>query len=280
MLGGIGVFGLLDAMNKLLSADHPVWQVLLVRFGVILLVIFALRQVRPGWGGQLGTRHPRVHFARAAAMLGSGVCFFTAFSLLPLIEGYLVFFTSPFLVMVLAAAALREKPAAAAWLWMAVGFGGVAIGLAPGLIEGVSGAAVGYLFAFIGTLCYSVVFVLNRWLASEPGMARVLVWPATLGVVVMLVPGLLTWRAPDAAGWGLLVLNGLLVAVAQVLLTEAFRYGTAARLAPLSYTGLVWSTTYDLLFWGHLPGWAAVVGAVVVVLACLMSERAARQAPG
>ncbi|WP_237214726.1 DMT family transporter [Falsiroseomonas oryziterrae] len=275
MLLGIGCFGLLDAASKLLSAEHTVWQVLLVRFTTILAVVFALRMIRPGWGGAIATRHPRIHLARALAMLGSASCFFMAFTHLPLIEGYLVFFTSPFMVLALTPWVLRERVPAAAWGWVGLGFAGVAIGLAPGLAGGVGGALTGYAWAFAGTLCYSAVFVLNRSLRHETGVARVLVWPTLLGFVVMLGPGLATWTAPDALALGLMVMNGLIVGVATVALAEAFRHADAARLAPFGYSGLVWSLSFDLALWGHLPGWPMVAGATVVVLACVMSERAA-----
>jgi drug/metabolite transporter (DMT)-like permease len=275
MLAGIGLFGLLDAISKTLAAEHSVWQVLLVRFMTILAVVAVLRGVRPGWGGSLTTRHPRIHVVRAVVMLGSATFFFLAFSHLPLIEGYLVFFTSPFVVLILTALTLREKVPGAAWRWAAVGFGGVAIGLAPGLAGGLGGAAIGYLWAFCGTLCYSLVFVLNRSLRHEPGVARVLLWPALFGFAVMLAPGVLHWRTPEPFALALMVANGVIVGLATVALAEAFRHASAARLAPFGYSGLVWSTTFDLVIWGHLPGSAMAAGAAVVVFACVMSERAA-----
>ena len=280
MLAGIGLFGLIDASSKTLSTQHEVWQVLLVRFATILAVAFALRAAIRGWGGPLATRHPRLHATRAVAMLGSATCFFMAFSHLPLIEGYLVFFTSPFFVLALAALVLREPPPAASWGWAALGFGGVAIGLAPGLAGGFGGAAAGYLWAFAGTLCYAAVFTVNRSLRHETGIARVLVWPAVLGVAVLLVPGLLHWRTPEPWAWALMIGNGIAIGMATVALQESFRYASAARLAPFGYSGLIWSTTYDLVLWGHLPGWPMAVGAVLVVLACVMSERSAMRAKG
>jgi drug/metabolite transporter (DMT)-like permease len=277
MLAGIGLFGLLDAISKLLAADYIVWQVLLVRFGTILAVVLALRAIRPGWGGKLTTRQPRVHLARAVAMLGSATFFFLAFSLLPLVEGYLVFFTSPFFVLGLAALLLHERPPAASWGWVALGFGGVALGLAPGLLGGLGGAAIGYLWALCGTLCYSAVFVLNRQLRHEAGMARPLFWPALLGFLVMLPLGLWHWRAPDTLALGLMLANGVIVGAATAALAEAFRHASASRLAPFGYSGLLWSVLFDLLLFATLPGWPLLLGATVVVLACVMSERAAQK---
>jgi drug/metabolite transporter (DMT)-like permease len=280
MLAGIGLFGLLDAISKTLSTDHQVWQVLLVRFATILAVVFALRAARPGWGGSLATRFPRLHLARATAMLGSASCFFMTFTYLPLVEGYLVFFTSPFFVLALSGLLLREAVPRATWGWAVVGFAGVATGLAPGLLGGVSGPPTGYAWAFAGTLCYALVFTLNRSLRQEPGIARVLVWPALLGFCVMLGPGLAHWRTPEPAALALMLLNGVLVGAATVCLAEAFRHASAARLAPYGYSGLVWSTGFDLLLWGVLPGWPLLRGAALVVLACAMSERSAQKPAG
>jgi drug/metabolite transporter (DMT)-like permease len=275
MLLGIGLFGLLDAISKLLSADHAVWQVLLVRFATMLAAILAIRTIRPGWGGALATRHPVIHLLRALAMLGSATFFFLSFSILPLVEGYLVFFTSPFFVLALAALFLGERPRRAAWSWVAVGFGGVAIGLAPGLAAAKGGAPIGFLWAICGTLCYSLVFVLNRRLRDEAGLARVVLWPALLGFLVMLAPGIAVWRMPDTLALVLMIANGLIVGAATAALAEAFRHASASRLAPYGYSGLVWSVAFDLALWGHLPGWPMFLGAAVVVFACVMSERAA-----
>jgi len=276
MLAGIGVFGLLDAISKTLSADHAVWQVLLVRFTTILALMAMLRAVRPGWGGKLRVARPGLQLLRSSAMLGSAVSFYTAFSRLPLVEGYLVFFTAPFFVLGLSALLRDEVPPRAAWLWVALGFLGVAVGLGPGFVAGLGGSLVGYLWAMLGTLCYAAVFVLNRRLRGEQGVAAVLVWPAVLGFAATLGPGLLHWVAPTPGALALMLASGVLVAGATALLALAFRYATASRLAPFGYSGLVWSLTYDLLLFGHVPGWTLFLGAAIIVFACIMSERTAR----
>jgi drug/metabolite transporter (DMT)-like permease len=281
MLAGIGLFGLLDANSKLLSPSHAVWQVLLLRFATLLLAVLAMRALIPGWGGPLTTRFPWLHVLRAVAMLGSAVCFFQAFSLLPLAEGYLVFFTSPFIVLALSALLLREAIPLAAWGWCALGFCGVAIGLAPGLTGEARGAPLlGYGYALGGTIAYSAVFILNRQLRQEVGIARVLVWPAALGLVAMLPLGLAAWQPPTALTLAQMVGAGIVVGASVVLLAESFRHADAARLAPFGYSGLVWSLTWDFALWGRLPGGAMLLGAALVVLACLMSERAAARRRG
>jgi drug/metabolite transporter (DMT)-like permease len=279
MLGGIGLFALLDANSKLLAAHYPAGQVLFCRFATILLAIAALRALRPGVGGPLGgTAHPWLHLLRAVAMLGSAAFFFLAFRLLPLAEGYLVFFTAPFMTLGLAAAVLRERMPPAAWAWSGVGFLGVAVALAPGL-SGAGGerALAGYLFAFLGTLCYSAVFTVNRRLRGERGLARLLVWPSLLGLAVTAPFAAAEWVAPGPVAAIQLMLNGGLVAAATLALAAAFRHADAARLAPMEFSGLLWSVGFDLLVWHRPPTAASLAGGAIVVLACLMSERAQRR---
>src|SRR4051794_12235728 len=93
----------------------------------------AARALRPGFGGPLGTRRPGLHALRIVAMMISASSFFLAFRQLPLAEGYLVFFTAPFLTLALSALALREPVPRAAWAWCLVGFGGVLLAVAPRL---------------------------------------------------------------------------------------------------------------------------------------------------
>ncbi|MFC7552786.1 DMT family transporter [Pseudoroseomonas wenyumeiae] len=209
MLGALGLFALLDANSKLLSGSYQVPQVVLIRHIAMLALLFSARALRPGLGGPLGTAHPALHLLRAAAMLGSALGFFLALREIPMAEGYLVYFTAPFITMGLAALLLREGPPRAAWLWCAVGFLGVLVAMAPGLQAGGSLAAYG--FAFMGTCCYAVVLTINRWLRNEPGTARLILWSALPGGLVLLPFAWTGWIPPAGAiDWLALAANGIL----------------------------------------------------------------------
>ncbi|MES2710278.1 MAG: DMT family transporter, partial [Pseudomonadota bacterium] len=61
--------------------------------------------------------------------------------------------------------------------------------------------------------------------------------------------------------------TGLVSALAQVLMTEAYRRGEPSLVAPFEYSGIVWTTVLGGILWGELPdGWdfagiAVLVGA-------------------
>ena len=109
LLAGIVLFALLDANGKLLSGEYPLGQVVFIRFAVLLALLGAARAVRRGAGGGIGTGRPGLHALRACCMMASAACFFLAFRRLPLAEGYLVFFTGPFMVLALSALVLGER---------------------------------------------------------------------------------------------------------------------------------------------------------------------------
>lgn len=276
LMVGICLFGLLDANSKMLSGEYAVSQALFLRHATLLTLLLGLRLARPGAGGALRTGHPALHAARAVSMLGSGVLFFLAFRQLPLADGYLVFFTAPFVTLVFAQAFLREPVPRAAWLWSAVGFAGVLLALLPRLDGG--GSATGFACAALGTLCYAVNITINRRLKAESGVARLLFWPAVLGLAATVPFAAQHWVAPGLGDAAALAANGVLAGAATVTLALAFRHASPARLAPFEFVALPWSVALDWLVFGQPPSGAVLAGGVVVAFACLMSERAVVQA--
>jgi drug/metabolite transporter (DMT)-like permease len=278
LLAGIALFGLLDANGKLLSGEYPLGQVIAIRYAVLLALLLAARAAWRGAGGRIATARPGLHLLRACSMMASAACFFLAFRRLPLAEGYLVFFTGPFMTLALSALALRERVPAAAWAWCAVGFGGVALAVLPRLGAG-GGEPLGYLAVLAGTFTFAVTQTVNRSLRGEAGAARVLFWPSLLGLLVYGPLAVRDWVEPPPAELAMLAANGVLAGAAVAFTAAAFRHADAARLGPWGFAALPVSFLLDLAIWGHRPDPAMLAGAAVVVLACVMSERAARQRP-
>lgn len=273
----MGLFGLLDANSKLLSGRYPADQVILVRYATLLLVLFAARAVMPGLGGRLTTAHPWLHLTRAAMMVGSGFGFFLALREIPMAEGYLVYFTAPFMTLGLAALVLKERVGPAVWAWSLLGFSGVLVAMWPGLAAG--GPIRAYLWAFFATVCYAMVMTANRLLRHETGVAVLILWSSLPGLIVVAPFAAMSWVAPPLFDLAALMVNGVLAGSATLCLAIAFRHDSAARLAPLEFSALVFALSFDLAIWGVWPSIWTMVGAMIVVFAILMSQRAAQAKP-
>lgn len=277
LMAGIALFGVLDANSKILSAEYGAAQAIFLRHATLLLLLFALRAALRDAGGPLGTHHPKLHALRAVSMLFSGVLFFIAFRHLPLADGYLIFFLAPFMTLVMAAVFLREPVPRAAWFWSGIGFSGVLMALAPRLVVPAEAGAellLGFGCALLGTLCYAINITVNRGLKGERGIARLILWPSLFGLLATLPFAAAHWVPPDAEAWGRFALNGVIAGGATVLLALAFRHAPAARLAPFEFVALPWSVALDLAIFGNAPGVEVIAGGLVVVVACVMSERA------
>lgn len=275
MLAALGLFAALDANSKLLAGHYPAGQVLLMRNLVMLGLLAGGRLLRPGLGGGLGTRHPGAHLLRAGGMLVSALGFFLALREIPLAEGYLVYFTAPFLTMGLAALLLGEPAPPGAWGWSLLGFCGVLVALAPGLSAG--GSLVAYGWALLGTLGYAVVLIVNRFLRDEAGTARLILWSAAPSLPLLLPFALLHWVPARGADLLALGANGVLAGAGIICLALAFRHAAVSRLAPLEYSALLWAVAADLLLWGSVPAPAMLAGGGLVMAACVMSQRAGRR---
>ncbi len=275
LLAGTVSFSLLDAISKLVSAHFALAQVVGIRWLVVLVLFVALRAVAPGAGGPLRTAMPGKHLLRSVVMVFSAAGFFMGFRLVPLAEGYLVFFTAPFMVLALSPLLLKEKVPAAAWFWSAVGFGGVLVSVAEKLGDG--GSITGYLFILLGTACFAITQALNRMLRSEAGWARLLIWGALFGLVAYGPLAVVQWVPPSPGEATLLALAGIFAAVGVVCSATAYQISDPARLGPYGFAALPISVLLDWAIWGTMPTLATLLGGCIVVFACIMSERARRR---
>ncbi len=276
LLAGIVSFSLLDATGKLLSGTYGLAQAISVRWAVVVALILAAKAVWPEMGGPLRTGLVKLHAIRSFVMIFSAAGFYLGFRRVPLAEGYLVFFTAPFMTLALTPLMLKERVPGAAWLWSAVGFAGVALSVAQRLGEG--GSVTGYLFIFLGTSCFALTQALNRMMRAEGGWARMAFWGALLSILVYAPIAAVDWVAPTPQAWAMLAANGLFAGAGVVLSALAYRLSDAARLGPYGFAALPCSVLLDLAIWGRAPDWATIAGGVVVVFAVVMSERARRRA--
>jgi hypothetical protein len=80
----MALFALLDANSKLLAGRYGEDQVLVIRYGALLILLGMLRLVWHGAGGPIATARPGLHLLRALWMAGSAYGFFLAFRDIPL----------------------------------------------------------------------------------------------------------------------------------------------------------------------------------------------------
>lgn len=272
MLLAVGLLSVMDAFIKALAAHYPPLQVAALRGGASLPLIIAWILWRSGIRS-IAPRRWSLHLLRGAL----GVTMLTAFTYgvreLPLTTAYTLFFIAPLLITALSPL-LGETIGAHRWIAIVGGFLGVLVALRPGFSGGATLAGLAILVAAAG---YAVSAITVRVLARTDTTASMVFWVMTLitlGSAALAAPGWVPLRAEHA--WPIAGL-GIVGALGQFVITEAFTRGEASLLAPLEYTALAWGVAFDALIWHALPDGFTWLGAAIVIVCGIYLVRQERR---
>ena len=272
MLAAVALFALMDAGLKLLAAHYPPLQVATLR-GLSSLPFVLVWVLCTASAGSLLRVHWPLHLLRGALGIAMMVGFVYGLRSLPLSTAYAITFIAPMLVTAMAGPLLGETVGRQRWIAIGIGLVGVLVILRP-TTQGL--ATMGGLAVLVGATCYAASAITVRLLAQRDSVQSMVLWflvLLSLGAGLLAAPGWVPLLASD--GW-IIAGVGLAGSLAQVALTEAFRRGEAALIAPLEYTALFWVVCLDLLLWGVLPDTVTWIGAGIVVCSGLYLLRRER----
>jgi drug/metabolite transporter (DMT)-like permease len=267
VLGAAAVFTIAAAFVKGLRGEIPLAQVIFCRN---LFAIPALLPLlwRAGGLAALRTRHPGMYALRlAAGLLGMAGAFY-GYAVLPLATVTALGFTMPLFLTLLSVPLLRERVGPRRGAAVLLGFCGVLLMVHPSgyPIGGTGGHLPGTAMVLLGALGWALAMITIRRMgeAGESGVTIVL-WFSFAAAILSGLASIPGWVAPSAAQWALLAGTGVVSALAQVLMTEAYRRGEATLLAPFEYSAILWTTLLGALVWAELPDAWDFAGIAVLV---------------
>ena len=263
-------FAIAAAFAKTLGGRIPVAEVILFRN---LFALPALLPVVLASGGfaALATRNPMSHAARTLFGMMGMVGAFYGYVHLPIATVTALGFTMPLFLTILSVPLLHESVGWRRGLAVLVGFFGVILMVGPGA-EGLGDSGLAILLCLLGAVGWALAMITIRQMgeAGESSVA-IVVWFAVASAALSGIAAIPVWVWPTALEWALLAGIGLVSALAQVLMTSAYRTGETTLLAPFEYSGIVWTTALGAFIWAELPdGWdfagiAVLVGAGIYI---------------
>jgi len=277
MIAAVAVFSFMDALLKFLSAHYPPLQVAMLR-GATSLPFTLLPVLIAGRFADLRPRRWRMHVLRgmlSVVVIGS---FIYAVRALSLANAYSVFLSAPLIVAALSVPLLKERLSWRNWLAILLGLLGVVIMLRP---SASSMASLGALAALVGAIAYALSGIAVRVLTRTDTTVSVVFW--TVGLMTLFT-GIISapdWVPIEHQHWRHLAALGVLAAIGQYLLTEAFRSAPPSVVSPFEYTALLWGIGIDRLIWHVLPAPRVLLGGGVVIasgLYLIWHERAQHRA--
>lgn len=263
MMCAMAMFSCMDAMLKVLSGAYPSAQVTAMRGMASLPLVCAWI----AWQGEFAKVFSprlrwRLHLLRAVFGLMTMILFTTGLRSMGLAEAYTLTFISPMVVTLLAAPVLGERVRLHHWMALLIGLLGVLVALRPNQAGFLTLGALAVLGAAV---TYATGSVLGRLLSrTDPAVSLVFWSTASLGLGGLLLAWS-SWVPLRDAHWPVIVGIGVVGFFAQVAITDAFRHGQAATVAPFEYSALAWAVVIDWLVWNALPDGYTLLGAAIIV---------------
>ncbi|MFZ9627158.1 MAG: DMT family transporter [Burkholderiaceae bacterium] len=267
ILRGIGLvaiavflFAITDAISKYMTQHYPTGYILWIRFFFHTLVLIVVVGSRQGLGF-IRTRRPGIQLTRGLLLPLAALMFVTGLSQMPLAETAAITFVSPFLVTLLAVIMLKEKVDLGQWLAIGFSFAGVLLIIRPG--ADVFGWAA--LLPLGTALSMAIYQVLTRRIAGLESAYTSIFYPGLVGLALFSLALPFNWTTP-IAWWhvALMIVGGMVNAASHLTLIRAFDYAPASKLAPFSYTQIVWATLVAYVVFGDFPDAWSMAGIGVI----------------
>ena len=277
MLMAVAVFAVMDAALKHLAGSYSAAEVACLRGGASLPFLLLNLAWTKSWG-QLRMRSPALHALRAVLGITMLMSFIYAVSRQSLSSVYAIFMSAPLMVAALSRVLLGERVPAGRWAAIVAGLAGVVIALRP---AAGGFATLGSLAAGLSAVCYAGNVLTIRTLGRSDSLHSVVVWYV---VMLTLGAGALAaahWRPVAAEHWPWIAFVGLTGALAQHLMTAAFRGAPPSVVAPFEYTAILWGFLLDWLVFAIHPDPMVAVGATIVIVGGVyvaLSERRSAEA--
>lgn len=266
----VGMSSFIKAAGQL-----PAGQIVFFRSFFAILPILVMLAWQRELRFALATKRPFNHIARGVVgVTAMGLSFF-ALTRLPLPEAITLNYAQPLLVVVFSALFLGETIRIYRWSAVVVGLLGVCIvswpkltlfGTGPGLSNQ---EAVGVAAALAGAAISAVALLLVRNLVRTEKSTTIVLWFSLSASAAGLLTVPFGWTPLSGQQAALLVAAGFCGGVAQILMTEAYRYAEASTVAPFEYASMILAVVVGYLAFGEIPTIHMIVGGAIVIVAGL-----------
>ena len=214
-----------------------------------------------GWRRLIPVRWQLV-MVRSAMSSAVSIIWYIAWMEMTLIDTYVVGFTAPLIMTLLAIPMLGERIRWRRALSTVLGFMGVLVMLQPG---GDLWTPM-VLLLMVGIVAMSVTRIMTRQLSVTETPECQAFWLLASHIVsgILLLGLFPPTSETDALGWILLVFLGISSGLAHCVYTRAYGLAPVSALAPYEYTMLLWGGLAGYIVFNEVPSWLTLAGAVII----------------
>ena len=178
-------------------------------------------------------------------------------------------FAAPIFTTIFSIFFLSEKVGLYRWLAVIVGFVGIVIITEPGFTS----LNIYFIYPIIFCLGLSYVAIAIRQLSStEP------IWLISLNFsIAITVASFFTipfgWIMPEIKDLFLLSLIGIFGGVANLWLSQSYKFSEVSLVTPLKYLALVFAIIFGYFIWEEIPTIKTIAGSILVIISSIIIFR-------
>ena len=267
MFMSVCAFSIMDLIVKW-SENYPVGEVLFFRgFCGLIPLFFLIPKER--YFNFYKTNRPFLHFKRCAAGLFAIVAIFIALRELPLATVVSITFASPIFTTILSIFLISEKVGLYRWLAVLVGFIGIIVISEPGFTS----MNLYYFYPIIFCLGLSYVAIAIKQLSSSEPVWLISFYFSISIMILSFFTIPQGWIMPTLKDLFLLSLLGILGGLANLWLTQSYKFSEVSLVTPLKYLALVFAIIFGYLIWGEVPTLRTLVGSLLVIISSVIIFR-------
>jgi drug/metabolite transporter (DMT)-like permease len=262
----IGVFGVQDAISKVLVQTYSPFQITMMRYWgfAVFSLILVMRQAP--LRRALNSKVPMWQVLRGVLLMADIWFFALALQTVPLGELQAITVVYPLLVTMFAIPILGEKVGIFRFVAVAVGFCGALVIVRPGGLP----LDWGVLFALSSATLYALYIVITRKVSAHDSAATSMTYTALIGLVMSGAVGMFFWQP---MGWGDFLLVVTVMATTSAghgIMVYALSMAPASVVQPFNYFSLPWAILLSAVVFNHWIDPVSMIGAAIIVAAGLV----------
>jgi len=264
MFLSVCAFSIMDLIVKW-SDNYPVGEVLFFRGFCGIFPLFFLIP-REKYFNFFKTNKPFLHFKRCFAGLIAIIAIFVALRELPLATVVSISFAAPIFTTIMSIFLLSEKVGLYRWLAVFVGFIGILVISEPGF----NSMNIYYIYPIIFCLGLSYVAIAIKQLSSSEPVWLISFY-FSLSIMIMsffTIPH--GWILPTTKDLFLLSLLGILGGLANLWLTQSYKYSDVSLVTPLKYLALIFAIIFGYMIWDEIPTFKTLIGSTLVIVSSVI----------
>ena len=276
---GIALFSAMDAVMKHLVMAIGAYNAIVWRMGAVaVLGALMFAATRSAWPTRAVMR---IHIIRGLVSSAMGFLFFWGLGRVPLAQGVALAFIAPLIALYLAAVLLHERIERRAILASLLGLGGVGVIFAGQAQADLGPQAVLGSLAILASACmYAYNIILMRQQALVAGPLEVAFFMSLFTTIGLLPAAPFLAVPPPVDALPAIAAAAVLSFGSLMLLAWAYARAEAQHLAPVEYTAFIWAVLFGWLFFAEGVQPATLIGAAMIVAACLAAATRRELDPG